>query len=150
VEKSGLLGSATVRIDDKGRLKIPNSFRVAISEAHGREVYVTSVTGESVRVYPMPEWFEFQRKVAEAPASHPALQKLLDRVSYYGQVTEFDPQGRLVIQPRLRESALISGEVIVLGKTRYLEVWNNDRFTAKLAREPLTGEDFKALAEFGL
>jgi MraZ protein len=150
VEKSGLLGSAPARIDDKGRLKIPNAFRVAISDAHGREVYVTSVTGESVRVYPLPVWFEVERKIAEAPGSHPALQKLLDRVSYFGQVTEFDPQGRLLIQPRLRESAQMTGDVIVLGKTRYLEIWNDDRFTAKLAREPLTADDFKALADFGL
>jgi MraZ protein len=150
VEKNGLLGSASARIDDKGRLKIPTAFRLAINDAHGREVYVTSVTGESVRVYPMAEWQEVQRRLAEAPASHPSLQKLLDRVNYYGQVTEFDPQGRLVIQPRLRESAQMTGDVIVLGKTRYLEIWNDDRFTAKLAREPLTADDFKALADLGL
>jgi DNA-binding transcriptional regulator/RsmH inhibitor MraZ len=44
----------------------------------------------------------------------------------------------------------MTGDVIVLGKTRYLEIWNDDRFTAKLAREPLTADDFKALADLGL
>ena len=31
--------------------------------------------------------------------------KFLDRVNFYGQVAELDAQGRVLIQPRLRDSA---------------------------------------------
>ena len=40
----------------------------------------------------------------------------------------------MLIQPRLRESAPMTGEVDVLGQQSYLEVWNHERFVAKLAR----------------
>lgn len=145
-----LRGNSPARIDDKGRLKVPNGFRVAIQDTHGRELFVTSLTGESVRIYPMPVWIEIEQRLAQMPSTHPARQKFLDRVSFFGQVAEIDPQGRVLIQPRLRDSALMSGDVDVLGKQNFLEVWNHDRFVARLVREPFGDEDAKALADFGI
>ena len=145
-----LRGNIPARIDDKGRLKIPNTFRALISEAHGREVFVTSLTGESLRVYPMPVWLDIEQKLAQAPSTLPARLKFLDRVNYYGQLAEFDGQGRLLIQPRLRTSALMSGEVAVIGQLTYFEVWNDERFQARLRHAPLTDDDMNALAGFGI
>lgn len=145
-----LRGNIPARIDGKGRLKIPNTFRALISEAHGREVFVTSLTGESVRVYPMPVWLEIEQKLAQAPSTLPARLKFLDRVNYHGQVVEFDVQGRLLIQPRLRASALMTGDVAVIGQLTYFEVWNDERFQARLRHAPLTDDDMNALAGFGI
>lgn len=145
-----LRGNAPAKIDDKGRLKVPNGFRAAIQEEHGRELFVTSLTGESVRLYPMPVWLDIERKLAQMPSTHPARMRFLDRVNFFGQVTELDPQGRVLIHPRLRESALMTGEVDVLGQQSYLEVWNHDRFMARLLRDPFTDDDARALAEFGI
>lgn len=145
-----LRGNSPAKIDDKGRLKIPNAFRAVIQEEHGREVFVTSLTGDSVRIYPMPVWLDIERKLAQAPSTHPARLKFLDRVNFYGQVAELDPQGRVLIQPRVRESALMNGEVDVLGKYDFLEVWNHDRFLAKLLREPFSDDDARALADYGI
>ena len=145
-----LRGNSPARIDDKGRLKVPNGFRVAIQDTHGRELFVTSLTGESVRIYPMPVWLEIEQRLAQMPSTHPARQKFLDRVNFFGQVAEIDPQGRVLIQPRLRDSALMTGEVDVLGKHNFLEVWNHDRILARLVREPYGDEDAKALADFGI
>jgi MraZ protein len=154
LEQSGvkvLRGSYSARIDDKGRLKIPNAFKAFVEEQHGASgLYVTSVTGESVRVYPMSAWVAVEQRLARMPTAHPARLKFLDRVNYYGQVGEFDAQGRVVIPARLRDSAGMSGEVDVLGQVEYLEVWNHERFLAKLQREPFTDDDARALAEFGV
>jgi len=40
-----LRGNYTAKIDDKGRLKIPNAFRSLVEGHHGTEVFVTSLTG---------------------------------------------------------------------------------------------------------
>jgi len=145
-----LRGNSPAKIDDKGRLKIPNSFRALIHKEHGAEVFVTSLSGQSVRIYPMPVWLELERRLAAMPTVHPSRQKFLDRVNFYGLATEFDPQGRVLIQPRLREIALMSGEVDVLGQHSFLEVWNHERFAARLLTDPFTDEDAKALAAFGI
>ena len=121
-----------------------------IQKDHGSNLFVTSLTGQSVRIYPMPVWMDVERKLAQVPSTHPARQRFLDRVNFYGQVAELDPQGRVLIQPRLRESATMTGEVDVLGQQSYLEVWNHERLVARLSAEPFTDDDARALADFGI
>jgi MraZ protein len=145
-----LRGNYAAKIDDKGRLKIPNAFRALVEGQHGKEVFVTSLTGEYVRIYPMPVWIALEEKLAAVPSTLPARLKFFDRVNYYGQPAEFDQQGRVLIHPRLRESAGMSGEVDVFGQYAWLDVWNHERFVAKLQREPYTDDDARALAEFGI
>ena len=154
MERSGtvgvLRGNAPAKIDDKGRLKVPNAFRAVIQKDHGSEVFVTSLTGQSVRIYPMPVWLDIEQRLAQVPSINPARQRFLDRVNFYGQVAELDPQGRVLIQPRLRESALMNGEVDVLGQQSFLEVWNHERLVARLSAEPFTDDDMKTLSDFGI
>lgn len=145
-----LRGSYPAKIDDKGRLKIPNAFRAVVEDQHGAGLYLTSLSGDSVRIYPMAEWLAVEQRVSRMPSSHPARLKFLDRVNYFGQVGEFDAQGRVLIPGRLREAAGVIGEVDVLGQISYLEVWSHERFLAKLKREPFTDDDARALAEFGI
>ena len=145
-----LRGSTSARIDDKGRLKVPNAFRRLVEQKHGREVFLTSLTGEYVRIYPMPVWLELEEKLAAMPSTHPAKLRFLDRVNYYGSDGEFDSQGRLIIPARLRDAATMNGDVDVLGQVNYLDVWNHDRFLTKLQRDAYTDEDAKALSEFGI
>ena len=53
-----------VRMDDRGRFKIPREYLRTILETHGPEVYVTSVTGQSAWVYPLPVWEEIESRLA--------------------------------------------------------------------------------------
>ena len=150
MDQRGLRGSAPTRIDDKGRLKIPTLFRGLIQDQKGSDVFVTSVTGEFVRIYPMPVWLEIEEKLGKMPSTHPARVRYLERVNYFGQPGELDTQGRILIPYRLRESAAMSGEVDVLGQYNLLEVWNHDRFLTKLQHDPYTDDDARALSEFGI
>jgi MraZ protein len=145
-----LRGNAPARIDDKGRLKVPNTFRSLLETKYGRALFVTSTTGEFVRVYPMPVWLDIEQKLAAMPSVHPAKLRFLDRVNYYGLAGELDLQGRVLIPLRLRESASMTGAVDVLGQYNCLDVWNHDRFETKLKREPYSDEDARALSEFGI
>src|SRR5919197_514257 len=120
-------GNSPASVDDKGRLKVPNAFRSLLESKYGRELFLTSLTGESVRIYPMPVWLEIERKLGQMPSSHPARLRFLDRISYFGQLGELDVQGRVIIPVRLRDAATMAGEVDVLGMFDYLEVWNHDR-----------------------
>jgi len=145
-----LRGNFPAKIDDKCRLKIPTAFRTFIEEQHGRAVYVTSVRGDCVRIYPMPVWLDIERKLGTAASLDPARERFLARVNYYGQVAEIDRQGRVVIPQRLREAADMNGEVDVLGQYDYLEVWNHERFVAKLERDPFTDDHARELAKLGI
>ena len=143
-------GNAPARIDDKGRLKVPNAFRSLLESKYGRELFLTSISGEYVRIYPMPVWLELEQKLGEMPSTHPSKLRFLDRVNYFGQSAELDVQGRVMIPLRLRDAATMAGDVDVLGQVAYLDVWNHDRFLTKLQREPYTDDDARALSEFGI
>jgi MraZ protein len=137
-------------MDSKGRLKVPTPFRRLVEEQHGKAVYVTSLTGESVRIYPLPEWEAIEQRLALLPTMDPARRKFLDRTNYYGQQATIDAQGRVLIHPLLRRSAEVIGDVAVLGYLTYLEVWELERFQHRLLADPYTEEDEAAIARLGI
>jgi MraZ protein len=146
-----LRGNHPARIDEKGRIKVPNGFRLLIQSQYGEELFVTSVTGEYVRVYPMAVWMEIERKLAQVPSTNPSRQRFLDRVNFFGQTVTMDKQGRVVLPQVLRESAAMAGEVSVLGLQNHLALWNQKRLQERLfKKEPFTDEDGRALSEFGI
>ena len=145
-----LRGNYPARLDAKGRLKVPTAFRRHIEKNQGAEVYVTSLTGESVRLYPLAEWESIEQRLALLPSMDPALRKFLDRTNYYGQQATMDGQGRVLIHPLLRKSAGVVGDVAVLGYLNYLEVWELEKFQQRLISDPYTEEDEAAMARLGI
>jgi MraZ protein len=145
-----LRGNSPAVIDGKGRLKVPTRFRAIIEREHGRNLFITSVDGVGVRLYPFPIWEKVEARLSALPSFDPAVEKLVDLLNYFGGEAAMDSQGRVVIQPHLRQAAQMAGEVAVLGKYNHLEVWNNDRFQERLRLSPLTQEDRKILAGLGL
>jgi MraZ protein len=143
-------GSAPAKIDDKGRLKIPTDFRRAIEERYGLDLFVTSIEGDSALLYPLPVWEEIEARLGGMASTDRVKARYLERVNYYGQQSRLDNQGRLLIPPILRESAGMSGEVVVSAQLDHLVVWNRDRFARRLDEQPFTEEDFRALSERGI
>jgi MraZ protein len=145
-----LRGNSPTKVDEKGRLKIPTIFRSEIEQEHGSEFYVTSLYGDSVRVYPFPVWNEIEQKISEAPSTNVAVKRFLRNTNYYGQMVSLDNQGRILIPPMLRESAQIRDEVTVMGALKYLEIWNAEVFKKKMQDDPLTEADEQALSQLGI
>jgi MraZ protein len=146
-----LRGNYTARVDEKGRLKIPTAFRRYTEEKYTtQEVYVTSLNGDCVRIYPLPEWESIEQRLALLPSMDPARRKFLDRTNYYGQQATIDNQGRVLVHPLLRKASGVVGDVAVLGYLTYLEVWELERFEQRLLSDPYTEEDEAAIARLGI
>jgi len=145
-----LRGNAPATVDEKGRLKIPSGFRTFIEESWGSDFYVTSLSGESVLIYPLPIWQEIEERLAKLPSLNPTKKKFLDRTNFYGQVTAADKSGRILIPALLRESAQMAGEVAVLGYLDHLDVWNQQRFVGRMKEQEFTEEDQETLSKLGI
>jgi len=145
-----LMGHAPAKIDDKGRLKVPSGFRKLTEEKYGQDCFITSTDGERALVYPLPVWYDFQSRLAKVPSASQAKTKLLERVNYYGQVASIDQQGRVLVPAVLRNVAGIADDVVVLGNTDHLIVWNEERMKKRLSDAPLTDDDFKELELHGV
>jgi MraZ protein len=144
-----LLGNHQARVDEKGRLKIPAAFLGELRD-EGSQFFVTSATGEFVRIYPMRYWRGIEEKLAKLPSNNKTRQKFLARMNYYGQVAELDGQGRLLISPVLRDAAQMKGDVDVMGFLEYLEVWNHTRLVEGMDKDPLNDGDFETLGSVGI
>src|SRR5438094_8790009 len=145
-----LRGNAPATIDDKGRLKVPSTFRTYIEESLVSDFYVTSLSGESVLIYPLSVWQEIEERLAKLPSLNPTKKKFLDRTNFYGQVTTADKSGRILIPPLLRESAQMTGEVAVLGYLDHLDVWNHKRFLGRIKEHEFTRDDQETLSKLGI
>ena len=150
MELNTLLGHAPAKVDDKGRLKIPSGFRKIIEDRYGADCFITSIDGDHALVYPMPVWSEFQSRIAKVPTTSVAKKKLLERANYFGQASSIDAQGRVLIPARLRKDAHIAEDVVVIGNTDHLIVWNEERIEKRMKDTPMTAEDFKELELHGV
>ena len=145
-----LRGNYTTRVDDKGRLKIPTYFRRKIEEKYGSEVYITSLTGESVNIFPLSEWEKIEQKLALLPSNEAARRVYLTRMNFFGQEAEIDNQGRILIHPLLREKTSAYGDVAVIGSLTFLDVWNREKMDQYLLENPFTAEHEAMLARLGI
>lgn len=144
-----LRGNSPAKVDEKGRLKIPAVFLDELKEV-GSQFYITSVTGESARIYPLSVWSEIEDRLAKVSSQNQTKRKFLKRTSYYGQMAELDGQGRVLIPQVLRDEAQTKGDVDVFGQLDYLEVANHSRTLEELKSEPFTDDDYKALEDLGI
>ncbi len=140
-------GSAPASVDEKGRLKVPSVFRAQIEEAFGPELFVTSIHGRNVLLYPLAMWRALEEKLAALPAVHRAKNKFLERVNYYGQDAALDGQGRVLIPQILRDAAKLPSEVVVTGNIDHLIVSDRGALSGRLATEDFTPDDYDELAK---
>jgi MraZ protein len=148
--KVNLRGSTQATVDEQGRLKIPTMFKDILVNKYGYEFFVTSLTGDYVWVFPLTVWEAHEERLTKTASLNASKNKYLDRVNYYGMELTMDKQGRILIPATLRDSATIHGELRVLGKTDHLDIWNADRFTKRIAEQPLTDDDLSKLADLGI
>jgi len=143
-----LLGSYPAKFDKSSRIKIPEKFRIAIEEQYGKDLFITSLTDESVQIYPLSVWEKLSgASRAGALQFNPAVRSFLIRVNRKGNHYRIDSKGRILINQDLREKAELKEEVAVLGLTDHLEIWNKEKLDKILEERPLTDEDFKNIAE---
>jgi MraZ protein len=139
-------GSAPARLDEKGRLKVPTLFRQQIDEAFGPELFVTSLHGREVLLYPLAVWRALEEKLAALAAIHRAKNKFLERVNYFGQNGSLDGQGRVLIPQILRDAAKLPPDVVVTGNIDHLVVSDRAGLASRLASEDFTDQDYDELS----
>lgn len=144
-----LWGSYPAKIDEKSRIRLPAICRQKLPETVDNTYYITSDNGKRAQLYPLPVWERIVQKFQKASGYDDTVQKLQMFTSYYGALSEMDPQGRIVIPQKLRETAQLSGDVTVVGKIDHLEIWNAQALEDYVKGIHFTGEDRKHLTEQG-
>ncbi|MBT9130306.1 MAG: Transcriptional regulator MraZ [candidate division WS2 bacterium] len=117
-------GEYRLSLDEKGRLMIPARLRYEL----GENLYITRGPDRNLLVYPESEWLK-QVDFLESLPDSKALSRHIKRFLYTGMSCSFDNQGRILIPPLLREYSGLNREVVVVGMSKYLEVWSTEQWS---------------------
>lgn len=134
-------GKAYHNIDAKGRLFIPATFR----EELGNSFIVTNGYGRYLHIYTLSEWEKYLAKI-DALGLDKKIRDYKRKIMLGSCPTEMDSQGRIVISKEHREFASLEKEVVFIGMTNYIEIWDSRSLAVKLAEDE--EEDAAGYEEF--
>jgi MraZ protein len=143
-------GIHSQKLDAKGRLALPARFREVLAARDQIKLVVTGWT-DCLWVYSLEEWLRVEEQIGRLPSQEPDVLAFVR--SFVGKATEveLDAQGRFLIGQPLREYAGLDKDVMVVGLTKRIEVWDKERWRAQ---EPQTPADCaalnKSIAGFGM
>jgi transcriptional regulator MraZ len=114
------LGTHTPRLDDKGRLILPAKFRDELAGG----VVITKGQERCLYVFPAAEFQRYAAEQSARPMSDKAA-RAFTRVLFSGAHDEVpDKQGRVTIPAPLRTYAGLERDLVVIGASTRVEVWD--------------------------
>lgn len=113
------MGEFHHNIDDKGRLVIPNKFRLEL----GERFIITRGLEKCLYAYSMTEWNNIVAKLKQLPFTKKDARTFIRSFFSGAAECEFDRQGRINITSPLVSYADLSKECVVIGANDRLEIW---------------------------
>ncbi|QWR76850.1 division/cell wall cluster transcriptional repressor MraZ [Candidatus Magnetomonas plexicatena] len=133
----GFFGRHNQRLDEKGRMIVPATFRDVLKGNYGNNLYITAtLNDECLQIFPEEEWKGLMEKVKTLPKTNEAVKFFKRKVIGSAVECEVDKQGRVLIPPSLREDVKIelNAEIVVAGLENIIEVWDKDRWSQVIKR----------------
>lgn len=133
-------------MDDRGRIKLPAQYLSILTGHYGNDLYITSLNGDQVFLYPLAKWEEIERSIENIPVRSPEIDEFLTRTGYYGNETEVDGRGRILIPPELRKESQLVDNVRIFGKIDYMVAWSEDQVRQKALQGSFTDEKMQKVS----
>ncbi len=116
-----LFGEYAHNIDIKGRMIFPAKLREELGETF---VVVKGFESRCLYVYSLAEWQRVEAAIKEMPrAKASPIQRFLFSTA---AVVTPDKQGRIVLPSNLREFAELTKDVMVIGASVRVEIWDKE------------------------
>lgn len=142
-------GEYSHNLDKKNRLIIPSRFREKIDELGVEKLFLTRGLDQCLFVFAESEWRPLENKFKSMPFTKREVRKFR-RMFFSGAVeVSFDKQWRILIPDYLKEYADISREVMVIGVSNRIEIWDKQKWGTFYSASKETYEDIsEKLIEF--
>ena len=128
------MGEYLHTIDNKGRLIFPAKFRDLLGETF----IATKGLDNCLFVYTQEEWAIIAGNLKQQQQAKPEVRAFV-RIFFAGAAElEADKQGRVLLPNNLREYAGLDKEVIVIGVSNRIEIWDKgawDEYNKKIGPE---------------
>ena len=120
------LGEYQHSVDSKGRLVLPAKFRARLEGG----LVVTKGQERCLYVFPVDQWDEEVEKINRLPRTDRRSRNYAR--SFFGAASDqpMDSQGRIQIPPPLRDYGGLQKDVVVVGVSDHIEIWDVDSWEA--------------------
>ncbi len=132
---AAFIGTHSCKVDSKGRISIPASFRRFLGAEGGETFVVTRGIDRCLSLYAPDGWREFQEKMNSLPPGKRKRQ-VIRFFSRNSKTLLLDKQGRVGIPRDFMSDYGMDKEVLLVGALDYIEVWNPKEFETHLKEAP--------------
>ena len=136
------LSNATNRVDAKGRVSVPASFRAVLVERGIQELYcLQDFTYPAISVGGPDLLDRYERQIASVDPFSPEANRMSLLVHGGGVFMRLDAEGRLMVTDFIRDFTGIGTEVTFVGRADHFQLWRPQAFheAQAAAREGRTG-----------
>lgn len=138
------------RLDAKGRVSIPASFRAVLArDGHDGLFVHPSLTGPTLDCGGRELIGEIERLILRLPIGSEERDQLSLATFGASEVLKLDGEGRIVVSELIRTHAEIRDSVAFVGLGPKFQLWEPERFRARLAAARERAREAKVLAETG-
>jgi len=144
---SMFIGEYYHTLDSKKRVAVPVKFRRAL----GKKAVLTRGLDNCLYLYPLREWEELARKLAQLPISR-ADSRAFVRLMLAGAMdVELDNLGRILIPEYLKSYAKLNKKVVVAGLYNRIEIWDEDKWESYKKQTTARADDIaEKMNELGI
>lgn len=114
-------------MDAKGRMAMPTRYRDRIAQACDNQLVATIDTQDRcLLIYPIGEWEKIEEKLMALPTYDPAARRIQRLLLGHATELEVDSAGRILLSQPLRDHAMLSKKVVLVGQGKRFELWDEE------------------------
>lgn len=139
------LSTYTNKVDKKGRVSVPASFRSVLSgqEFQGIIAY-GSFLNDCIEACGMDRIERLNQSIDELDPFSDERDAFAATILGGSVQVPFDGEGRVILPPLLIEEADLTDKVVFVGKGETFEMWNPEKFEVYMARARMIAKDKRA------
>jgi MraZ protein len=125
-------GRFDCKIDQKGRLILPASYREDLGKKKAEFVVTNSLSQKKkcLDLHLLSDWKKLEQKIAKMPSLKKEVQAYQRFYMSGGQVVGLDTQNRINLPQSLRSFAGIETQVMLVGMGQKIEIWSEPVWTS--------------------
>lgn len=106
---------------------MPTRYRDRIAQACDNQLVATIDTQDRcLLIYPIGEWEKIEEKLMALPTYDPAARRIQRLLLGHATELEVDSAGRILLSQPLRDHAMLSKKVVLVGQGKRFELWDED------------------------
>ena len=112
------LGAYPAHVDEKGRLKLPVTFKEYLESLEDGRLFVTTTDKRIAKLYPISLWKENLKRLGDLALENPPLAKSMSLTArHFGEDARLDTGGRVMLPTNLRRFLSLEGQEVWMDAT---------------------------------